>query len=563
MSLDKHLFFILAGKPMPASASATTMGSKAYGLMRLARLGLNVPPAFVLGTDICRTYLSRGKLPEGTRELLARGLHELEGATGRRFGGERRPLFVSVRSGAPVSMPGMMETVLNIGLTDQTARGFLRMTGNPRQVQDSYRRLVRDFTEVVREVDAAPFDALAETRAAEEQLSSTRDLDSHALSAIAQESLSLSLALTGEPFPQDPMEQLVAAIEAVFRSWISDKAKRYRALNGIDEHMGTAVTVQAMVFGNMGATSGAGVGFTRDPATGENRPYLDFLFNAQGEDVVSGRHAVHDTERLPQRLPAVADELTRMKDVLEVEFHDMQDFEFTVENGRLYLLQTRNGKRMPWAALRMAVDMVQEGLISPGEALKRLDGIALDKLERLRLAGDDVAPLAEAVPASIGTAVGHIAFDPKRAAEFSAEGKRAILVRDDISTGDIEGIAAAEGVLTAAGGRTSHAAVVARQLGKVCLVGCSSLRILPEKGICVIGGREFCEGDELTLDGDAGRIFAGALSVIRERPEAALAEVARWCVETDATSVKEAALAGLADGEEHQHKGRAQHQRRD
>jgi len=529
MSLDDHLFLILAGKPMTDSASAATMGSKAYGLMRLARLGLNVPPAFVLGTDICRSYLAAGKLPHGTRELLARGLHELEAATGRGFGRERRPLFVSVRSGAPVSMPGMMETVLNIGLCDQTARGFLRMTGNPRQVQDSYRRLVRDFTEVVRDADAAPFDVLAETRAAEEQLGSTRDLDGRALAAIAQESLSLSLALTGEPFPQDPMEQLVAAVEAVFRSWTSDKAKRYRALNGIDEHMGTAVTIQAMVFGNMGATSGAGVGFTRDPATGENRTYLDFLFNAQGEDVVSGRHVVHDTERLPLRLPSIADELMRMKDVLEAEFHDMQDFEFTVEDGRLYLLQTRNGKRMPWAALCMAVDMVHEGLISPVEALTRLDGIALDKLERLRFAGSgDVSPLAQAVPASIGTAVGHIAFDPKRAAAFAEEGKPALLVRDDISTGDIEGIAAAEGVLTAAGGRTSHAAVVARQLGKVCLVGCSALRILPEKGLCTIGGREFSEGDELTLDGDAGRVFAGALSVVRERPEAALAEVERW-----------------------------------
>ncbi|MEN6542613.1 pyruvate, phosphate dikinase [Parvibaculum sp.] len=528
MSLDKHLFFILPGMPVPASANADTMGSKAYGLMRLVRLGLNVPPAFVLGTDICRTYLARGELPGGTRELLARGLRELEGATGRTFGGRRRPLFVSVRSGAPVSMPGMMETVLNIGLNDQTVRGFLRMTGNPRQVQDSYRRLVRDFTEVVREADAAPFEALAEARATEEGLVSTRDLDSRALAAIAQESLSLSLALTGEPFPQDPMEQLVSAVEAVFRSWTSDKAKRYRALNGIGEHMGTAVTVQAMVFGNMGATSGAGVGFTRDPATGEKQPYLDFLFNAQGEDVVSGRHAVHDTERLPQRLPAVADELMRMKDALEAEFRDMQDFEFTVEEGRLYLLQTRNGKRMPWAALRMAVDMVHEGLITPADALKRLDGVDLDRLERLRLAGDDVSPLAEAVPASIGTAVGRIAFDPKRAAEFAAEGKRAILVRDDISTGDIEGIAAAEGVLTAAGGRTSHAAVVARQLGKVCLVGCSALRILPEKGSCTIGGREFREGDELTLDGDSGRIFAGSLSVVRERPEAALAEVENW-----------------------------------
>ena len=529
MSLDEHFFIILPGRAMPASASAETMGSKAYGLMRLAKLGLNVPPAFVLGTEICRTYFETGALPGGVRELLARGLSELEAATGRSFGGRRRPLFVSVRSGAPVSMPGMMETILNIGLTEQTLRGFLRMSGNPRQVQDCYRRLVRDFTEVVRGADASAFDALAETQAAHEGLRNIRDLDSMALAAIAQDSLELSLALTGEPFPQNPMDQLLDAVEAVFRSWASDKAKRYRALNGIDDHMGTAVTVQTMVFGNMGATSGAGVGFTRDPATGENRLYLDFLFNAQGEDVVSGRHAVHDTEHLPQRLPAVAAELQRMKGALEAEFRDMQDFEFTVENGKLYLLQTRAGKRMPWAALGMAVDMVHEGLIAPEAALERLDGIALDKLERLRFADRGGAtPLASAIPASIGVAVGHIAFDPKRAAAFAGEGKSVLLVRDDISTSDIEGIAASDGVLTAVGGRTSHAAVVARQLGKVCLVGCAGLRISPEKGMCLIGGREFHEGDQLTLDGDNGRVFAGGLPVVHERPDAALAEVASW-----------------------------------
>lgn len=527
MSLEEHLYFVLPGRLAAASASAEMMGSKAHGLLKLARLGLNVPPAFVLGTEICRAYFERGALPDGTRELVARGLHEIEAATGRGFGRERRPLFVSVRSGAPVSMPGMMETILNIGLNDQTARGLLRMTGNPRQVQDCYCRLVRDFSEVVRGADVAKFDALADARIAEEGLCSARELDSMALGAIAQESLSLALAEAGEPFPQDPMDQLLAAIEAVFRSWAGEKARRYRALNGIDERMGTAVTVQAMVFGNMGATSGAGVGFTRDPATGENRLYLDFLFNAQGEDVVSGRHSVHDTELLSTRLPGISGELARMKSLLEREFHDMQDFEFTVEEGKLFLLQTRNGKRMPWAALRMAVDMVEEGLLSEREALGRLDGVDLDGLERKRFAGDDV-PLATAVPASIGVAVGAVCFDPKRAAALVAKGRSALLVRDDISTDDIEGLASASGVLTAKGGRTSHAAVVARQLGKVCLVGCADLRIAPEGDCCLIGGRAFREGDELTLDGDGGRIFAGALPVVCERPERELAEVARW-----------------------------------
>ena len=529
MSLDDSFFLILPGRPMPASASRETMGSKAYGLMRLARLGLNVPPAVVLGTDICAAYFKHGKLPEATRDLLARGLSELEAATGRGFGGRRRPLFVSVRSGAPVSMPGMMETILNIGLGEATLHGFLRMTGNPRQVQDCYRRLIRDYTEVVSGVDAAPFDALAEKYAAEEGLAHVRDLDSGSLAAIARESLELSLSLSGAPFPQNPMDQLVAAVEAVFASWASDKARRYRALNGIDDAMGTAVTVQAMVFGNMGASSGAGVGFTRDPSTGENRLYLDFLFNAQGEDVVSGRHAVHDTEHLPRRLPTVAAELQRMKGALEAEFHDMQDFEFTVENARLFLLQTRTGKRMPWAALGMAVDMVRDGLITPEEGLARLDGIALDSLERLRFAqGSEARPIAHAIPASIGVAVGQITFDSARATALAAQGKSALLLRDDISTNDIEGIAAASGVLTTAGGRTSHAAVVARQLGKVCLVGCADLRIEPDGKACRLGGQVFHEGDALTLDGDNGAIYAGALPVTHERPEEALAEVARW-----------------------------------
>ena len=324
------------------------MGSKAYGLLRLAQLGLSVPPAFVLGTAICREYFAHGsRLPDITRELLTHGLSRLEGATGRGFGKARRPLLVSVRSGAAISMPGMLQTLLNIGLCEHNIRGLLRASGNPHQVRDCYRRLVRDFAEVVHGADAAQFDSLIAHHCAEQGLASSSELDSAALGRIAEESLELTLAVTGEPFPQDPMQQLLSAVEAVFRSWNDEKARQYRRANGIDDAMGTAVTVQAMVFGNSGGSSGAGVGFTRDPATGENRPYLDFLFNSQGEDVVSGRHAGHETVLLSQRLPLVAAELARMQAVLEGEFHDMQDFEFTVESGRLYLLQTRSGKRTP------------------------------------------------------------------------------------------------------------------------------------------------------------------------------------------------------------------------
>ncbi len=540
--MRENLFFILPQSVRQTTTATTTagatsnaaraavMGSKASGLLQLAQLGLPVPPAFVLGTALCREYFVRGgRLPDGTRGLLAQGLSRLEQVTGRAFGGARRPLLVSVRSGAPVSMPGMLQTILNVGLCEHNLRSLLRSSGDPRQVRDCYRRLVRDFTEAVHGADAEQFDSLVTRHCVQQGLASSSELDSVALREIAEESLQLALALTGQPFPQDPMEQLQAAVQAVFRSWNDEKARHYRRTNGIDDTLGTAVTVQAMVFGNCGGTSGAGVGFTRDPATGENRLYLDFLFNAQGEDVVSGRHSGHETVRLSQRLPLVAAELERMRAVLEAEFHDMQDFEFTVENGRLYLLQTRSGKRTPWAALRIAVDMVCERLIAPAEALRRLDGIALERLERLRLADEVTAqPLSTATPASIGVASGKIILDSARAAELAARGESVILVRPDISTADAEGIGAAHGVLTAAGSRTSHAAVVARQLGKVCLVNCQALRAQPQESSCTIGDVHLHEGDALTLDANTGRIYAGLLPVVRERPQAALAQVAAW-----------------------------------
>lgn len=527
--LAHELFFILPNE-MAASAGIEEIGSKAHGLLRLARLGLPVPPAFVLGTELCRDYFARGaQLPESTRGLLARGLVRLEETTLHRFGAARRPLLVSVRSGAPISMPGMLQTILNIGLCEQSLHGLIRATGNPRQAWDCYRRLIRDFAEVVYGVEIGPFGRLVDRRCAEEDGVDASDLDASALSQITQESLEVALALTGQPFPQDPMDQLLAAVEAVLRSWESDRAKAYRRLNGIDDRMGTAVTVQAMVFGNAGGTSGAGVGFTRDPATGENRLYLDFLFNAQGEDIVAGKRAIYGTEELPRRLPAVAAALARAKTVLEAEFRDMQDFEFTVESGRLFLLQTRDGKRTPWAALHVATEMVREGLIEPPEALRRLEGLPLDQLERVRLADAmRPPPLAKAKPASIGVAVGEIALEAERAVAVAADGRAVILVRDEISTADIDGIAAAAGVLTAMGGKTSHAAVVARQLGKVCLVGCDQLRIDASGKTCRIGEQRFKEGDALTLDGDTGAIYAGKLSVIRERPEAELAELACW-----------------------------------
>ncbi len=366
---------------------------------------------------------------------------------------------------------------------------------------------------------------------AREGVPGPRELDFESLAKLVAESLELYSEVVGAPFPQDPREQLEAAAMAVFDSWQSARAVEYRRLHGIDDDLGTAVTVQRMVFGNAGGTSGSGVGFTRDPASGENRLYLDFLFNAQGEDVVSGRHAVTDTARLPLALPEVAQRLEELRHALEATFGDAQEFEFTVQDGRLYLLQSRVAKRTPWAALRMAVEQVREGIATPAQALARLDGIDLDAIERRRVADEGETPLAVAEPASIGLAVGAIALDTKACERFAAKGQAAILVRNDTSTEDIAGIASAAGVLTARGGRTSHAAVVARQMGKVCLVSCTTLGIDEKARTITLGTRTLREGETICLDAERGRVLDGEPEVVVERPEGLLSEVAKWRAE--------------------------------
>jgi len=531
MTVDADVYFVLPNARVPVGAGAESMGSKAYGLLRLAGLGLSVPPAFVLGTAVCRDYFARGAqaLACDLRESVKSGLARLEECTGRRFADVRRPLLLSVRSGAAASMPGMLETILNVGLCERTVRGLLRATGNPRLVWDCYRRLVRDFMGTVHGAPAAQFEQLVERHRLEQGLADTSEIDSSTWKTITGESLELARALTGRSFPEDPFEQVMQAVEAVFNSWNAPKACQYRRINGLDESAGTAVTLQAMVFGNSGGMSGAGVGFTRDPASGANHPYIDFRFNAQGEDVVSGRHAVAGgAERLARQLPHVAGELQRVCDLLESEFRDMQDFEFTVENGRLHILQTRTGQRSAWAALRIAVDMVHEGLIQPAEALRRLDGISAG-LERQRIgAVNGVLPIATAVPAGMGVAAGTVMFDVGQAVSAARQGRHVILVRPDVETKDIEGIAACDGILTSSGGRTSHAAVVARQLNKVCLVGCTDLKIDPDGTGCSIAGIRFTRGSDVTLDGDTGNIYSGLLPLVHERPDQDLAVVSAW-----------------------------------
>jgi pyruvate,orthophosphate dikinase len=517
------MFAILPGSAL-APGGAAQVGNKAWNLMRMAQAGLPVPPAFVLPTDWCGR---KGDDP-ALHQALVDGIEILETANGLAFGGLRRPLLVSVRSGAAVSMPGMMETVLDVGLNAATVEALIRQTGNPRLAWDSYRRLVQGYAEVVAALPTAPFDALLAAALLAADADSERDLDHRDLRALTGAMLACYRDLAGHDFPSEPMVQLTAATAAVFRSWDAPKAVSYRRLNHIDPRAGTAVTVQTMVFGNAGGASGAGVGFTRNPATGAHEFYFDFQFDGQGEDVVAGRQKLQDHDRLQRVLPAVWLRLEEICRVLEKLFGDAQDFEFTVQSGVLFLLQTRRAKRTDWAALVIAADMVTEGLLAPSAALAQISGIKVGSVARTRFAPPVPPTLATAQVASLGVACGAIAFDSAAVARLVAAGTPAILVRQDTVTSDIEGMAGAAGILTGAGGRTSHAAVVARQLGKVCLVGCPNLEIDAPRRQCRIGGVLLNEGDTLALDGNTGTVHAGRLSVLTERPEAALKVVASW-----------------------------------
>jgi pyruvate,orthophosphate dikinase len=520
---DRDPCFILPGLSLPPGGVAA-VGNKAWNLMRMVRAGLPVPAGFVLPAAWCRG----ARDPTALRQALAAGIARLEAATGLGFGSPRRPLLVAVRSGAAVSMPGMLETVLDIGLTPSSVDGLIRLTGNPRLAWDCDRRLVQAYAEVVAGLSPEPFAQAVQEAVAHEAAASEHELDHRALRSLAATLRARYAALAGTAFPADPHLQLAAAAEAVFRSWDAPKAVAWRRLNRLDDAAGTAVTVQAMVFGNAGGRSGAGVGFTRDPATGERTLYVDFCRNGQGEDVVAGRHTVTGARSLRTLAPAAAQALEEVAAQLETLFRDAQDFEFTVQEGQLFMLQTRRARRTRLAALRMAVEMVAEGLVTPDEALARLDGIDLASLGETRFAPPLPPPIGQAVVAGSGVASGPLALDAAAAQRFAAGGAPPILVRPETLTADIDGLAAAAGLLTAAGSRTAHAAVVARQLGKVCLVGCDALRIDAVRRCCTIGEISLAEGDVLSLDGNTGAVYAGALPIVTERPAAALGIVATW-----------------------------------
>jgi pyruvate, orthophosphate dikinase len=496
----------------PSDGGRELLGGKGAGLAEMTQLGVPVPAGFTITTDACRAYMSAERLPDGLEEEIEQHIAALEQKAGRRFGDHDDPLLVSVRSGAAVSMPGMMDTILNLGLTREATAGLARATGNARFAYDSYRRLIQMYGEVVEGIDAHRFeDRLAHTKE-ERGVQQDTDLEAEDLEDLVAAFESIYEEETGRPFAQDPREQLSRAVRAVFDSWNTPRAQVYRRAHDIPDDLGTAVNVVQMVFGNKGEDSGTGVCFTRDPSTGEQGLYGEFLANAQGEDVVAGIRTPEPIERMRERMPVAFDQLVETMATLERHYRDVQDIEFTVEEGTLFLLQTRSAKRTAAAALKAAVGMVEEGLITREEAVARIDPAQLDQLLHPRLdpnAEYDVA--ARGLNASPGAASGKIVLDSDRAAQAEED---VILVRWETTPDDIHGLIAAKGVLTAHGGMTSHAAVVARGMGKPCVAGCDALSIDLDARVARLNGNELREGDVITIDGGSGVVIVGSVDLV-------------------------------------------------
>ena len=523
----------------------TVTGGKGANLAEMASIGLPVPPGFTIATEECLRYLREGAdFSSDLREAVAEALAHVERTVGKRFGDAADPLLVSVRSGAAVSMPGMMDTVLNLGLNDETVEGLANTSGDARFAWDSYRRFIQMYGDVVLGVDHGLFEEALEIAKEDNGFYADTELSADDWRELVGEYKRIVSEELGKPFPQDPIEQLWGAIAAVFDSWDTERAKIYRRLNDIPHDMGTAVNVQAMVFGNMGDTSATGVAFTRDPSTGEKAYYGEWLVNAQGEDVVAGirtpqyltkarrEAAGADRPSMEEAMPEAFGELARVFDLLERHYTDMQDIEFTVQQGKLWLLQTRNGKRTAKAALKMAVDMVGEGLIDRKAAILRVDPMALDQLLHPTL--DPDAPrdiLTTGLPASPGAASGKIALDADTAELWANRGDKVILVRIETSPEDITGMHAAKGILTARGGMTSHAAVVARGMGRPCVSGASQVQIAREGRTLTIGQRELKEGDVITIDGAKGEVMAGEVATIEPELAGDFGTLMEWADE--------------------------------
>jgi pyruvate,orthophosphate dikinase len=528
------------------------LGGKGANLAEMASIGLPVPPGFTISTAMCARYYEEGEqFPASLRDEVANGLAHIEGITAKRFGDAANPLLVSVRSGARVSMPGMMDTVLNLGLNDETVQGLSTASGDARFAWDSYRRFIQMYADVVLELEHGVFEEALEIAKEDNGFTLDTELSAQDLQALVATYKDLVEDQWGKPFPQDVHDQLWGAVGAVFGSWQSERAKVYRRLNDIPADWGTAVNVQAMVFGNMGETSATGVAFTRDPSKGDRAYYGEFLINAQGEDVVAGirtpqyltRAAREEAGARPasmeEAMPAVYGELAGVFDRLETHYRDMQDIEFTVERGKLWMLQTRSGKRTAKAALKIAVDMADEGLVSREEAILRVDPSALDQLLHPTLdpaAHRDV--LTKGLPASPGAASGAVVFTADAAEKRAAAGAAVILVRTETSPEDIHGMHAAKGILTARGGMTSHAAVVARGMGRPCVSGAGTLSIDAKAGVMRCGSREVREGDLLTIDGATGEVMVGEVATVQPELAGDFATLMVWADEVRRLKVR-------------------------
>jgi pyruvate,orthophosphate dikinase len=518
----QHVFFFGGGKAEGNGKMKDVLGGKGAGLAEMTNVGLPVPPGFTIQTEACREYMRGALSPEVDIEMYA-ALERLEKLQGQKLGAGKNPLLVSVRSGAKFSMPGMMDTILNLGLNDQAVEALAKLSSNPRFAYDSYRRLIQMFGDVVLDVPKKHFEHIFDSVKKRAKVKFDYELKPDALKEIIAEYKKLVKKETGKEFPQAPLDQLVLARNAVFRSWMNERAKTYRRINRIDDWLGTAVNVQAMVFGNLGETSGTGVGFTRNPATGEKMFFGEYLMNAQGEDVVSGVRTPLPISELERVMPDCYAQLRDITGKMEKHYRDMQDFEFTIQDGKLYMLQTRNGKRTGLAAVRVAIDMVNEKLITQEEAIHRVEPNQLYDflVPRLIEKGEKIEVLATGLPASPGAAVGQIVFSAEEAVKQHASGAYPviILVRGETTPEDIAGMEVAAGILTSRGGMTSHAAVVTRGMGKCCVAGAGDCLVDQDKKELRVKGRTFKQGDWLSLDGTTGRVIAGKLKTLDAQPD--------------------------------------------
>ncbi|MDQ3555212.1 MAG: pyruvate, phosphate dikinase, partial [Gemmatimonadota bacterium] len=548
---DQYVFFFGGGEAEGDARMKALLGGKGANLAEMTRIGVPVPPGFTVTTEVCRRFSETGAYPDGVREQVEANLRRTEEATGRSFGGSERPLLVSVRSGGAVSMPGMMDTILNLGLNDRTVQTLAREAGDARFAWDSYRRFVQMYGNVVLGVRNERFEELLEEQKREEGVREDTELSPDGLRHLVGGFKALVRESAARPFPEEPEEQLWGAIEAVFRSWDTPRAKAYRRVNAISDTLGTAVSVCSMVFGNMGETSGTGVAFTRNPSTGAKEFFGEFLMNAQGEDVVAGIRDPLPIGEMRERLPDAYHALLETQRRLEAHFRDVQDLEFTVERGKLFLLQTRTGKRTAAAAVRVAVEMVDEGLITPDEAVLRVAPEQLDQLLHPTIdPAAEVEVLAVGLPASPGAATGRVVFDPDEAQERGDAGEDVILVRKETSPEDFHGMVAAQAILTTRGGLTSHAAVVARGMGKPCVAGAGDLEVDEAGGRFSVGEHTVRAGDWITLDGATGRVILGRVPTVQPELSAAFGRLMEWAdavrrlrVRTNADTPHDAAAA--------------------